>query len=59
MELIKLREEVRLAHSLQEAEKVQDSPSTLQSRSTKLEGSLRDAWEQYMVTVDSIKEKDL
>lgn len=55
MELVKLWEEVRVTHSLQEVAKVHDSPSTLSARVTKLEGSLWDAEERYMVAFNFVE----
>lgn len=58
-ELLALYEEFKDANSLQETVKVHDSPSTLATRVTELEGSLKDVEDKYEVSSDSIKEKAL
>lgn len=57
MELIKLREEIGVVHSLQETSRIHSSPSSLVGSVTELRNALKDAEEKSKVSFDSIEAK--
>lgn len=56
-ELAPLHEKVKVADSLQEEEKIHDSPTTLDAWVTKLEDALKLAEKRYQDAYDIVKEK--